>query len=103
MDNDMSQIRNLLEDKFNEVNVKFNEVNFKLSVITEALEIKVNMLCQEWSKPFWTYFFQLKKIIAVNTFNMFVTSKNETTNAPILQFTNLKCCIKAREPFETPF
>ena len=33
MDNDMSQIRNLLEDKFNEVNVK-------LSMITEALEIK---------------------------------------------------------------
>ena len=33
MDNDMSQIRNLLEDKFNEVNVK-------LSIITEALEIK---------------------------------------------------------------
>ena len=40
MDNDMSQIRNLLEDKFNEVNVKFNEVNVKLSMITEALEIK---------------------------------------------------------------
>ena len=24
--------------------------------------------------------------------NLFVTSKNETTNSPIHQFTNLKCC-----------
>jgi hypothetical protein len=37
------------------------------------------------------------------TINLFVTSKNEITNFPIHQFTNLKCCIKAREPFETPF
>ena len=35
--------------------------------------------------------------------NLFVTSKNETTNSPIHQFTNLKCCIKTREPFKTPF
>ena len=28
------------------------------------------------------------------TFNLFVTSKNETTNSSIHQFTNLKCCIK---------
>ena len=33
VENDIGQIRNLLEDKFNEVNVK-------LSMITEALEIK---------------------------------------------------------------
>ena len=25
-------------------------------------------------------------------YNLFVTSKNETTNSPIHQFTNLKCC-----------
>ena len=35
--------------------------------------------------------------------NMFVTSKNETTNSPIHQFTNAKYCIKAREPYKTPF
>ena len=35
-------------------------------------------------------------------YNLFVTSKNEITNSPILQFTNLKCCIKSREPFKTP-
>ena len=36
-------------------------------------------------------------------FNLFVTSKNETTNSPNHQFMNLKCCIQAREPFKTPF
>ena len=30
-------------------------------------------------------------------------SWHQKTNSPILQFTNLKCCIKAKEPFETPF
>ena len=35
--------------------------------------------------------------------NLFVTSKNEITNSPIHQLTNLKCCIKARESFKTPF
>ena len=34
--------------------------------------------------------------------NLFVTSKNENTNSPIHQFTNLKCCIKAREPIKSP-
>ena len=29
--------------------------------------------------------------------DLFVTSKNETTNSPVHQFTNLKCCIKARD------
>ena len=29
--------------------------------------------------------------------------KDETTNSPIRQFTNLKCCKKAREPFKTLF
>ena len=37
------------------------------------------------------------------SYNLFVTSKNEFSNSPILQFTNLKCCIKAKEPFKTPF
>ena len=27
----------------------------------------------------------------------------QTTNSPIHQFTNLKCCIKARKSFKTPF
>ena len=35
-------------------------------------------------------------------YNLFVTSKNETTNFPIHQFSNLMCCIKAREPFKPP-
>ena len=35
-------------------------------------------------------------------FNFSVVN-DETTNWPIHQFMNLKCCIKAREPFETPF
>ena len=30
-------------------------------------------------------------------------SWHQKTNSPILQFTNLKCCIKAKEPFKTPF
>ena len=37
------------------------------------------------------------------TINLFVKSKNETTNSPIHQFANLKCCIKARDSFKTPF
>ena len=36
-------------------------------------------------------------------FNLFVTSNNETTNSPVHQFMNLKCCTKAREPFKIPF
>ena len=36
-------------------------------------------------------------------FNMFVTSKIEFSISPILQFLNLKCCIKAKEPFQTPY
>ena len=28
----------------------------------------------------------------IKSYNLFVTSKNETTNSPIHQFTNLKCC-----------
>ena len=35
--------------------------------------------------------------------NLFVISKNETTNSPIHQFTNLKCGTKAREPFKPLF
>ena len=34
-----------------------------------------------------------------NRVNLFVTLKNEPTNSPIHQFTNLKCCIKAKETF----
>ena len=30
-------------------------------------------------------------------------SWHQKTKPPILQFTNLKCCIKAREPFKPPF
>ena len=30
---------------------------------------------------------------------MFVTSKIEFSNSPIVQFSNFKCCIKAKEPF----
>ena len=33
--------------------------------------------------------------LEIYAINLFVTSKNETTN--------LKCCIKARDPFKTPF
>ena len=35
--------------------------------------------------------------------NLFVTSKIEFSNSPIFQFSNLKCCIKAKEHFKTPF
>ena len=38
-----------------------------------------------------------------NFINLFVTSKNKTTNSPIHQFMNSNCCIIAREPFKTPF
>ena len=34
---------------------------------------------------------------------MTCSSKNETMNSPIHQFTNLKCGIKAREPFKIAF
>ena len=44
--------------------------------------------------------FSRKMVLKLN--NLFVTSKDETTNSPIHQFTNLKCCIKARESFK-PF
>ena len=37
--------------------------------------------------------------IGLTFFNLFMTSKNETTISPIHE----KCCIKAREPFKTPF
>ena len=36
------------------------------------------------------------------TTNLFVTSKNETTNSPI-QYSDLKCSIKPKEPFKTLF
>ena len=36
------------------------------------------------------------------TCNLFVTSKIKFSNSPILQFSNLKYCIKAKEPFKTP-
>ena len=35
--------------------------------------------------------------------NLFVTSKIEFSNPPILQFSNFKCSIKAKEPYKTPF
>ena len=35
--------------------------------------------------------------------NLFVTSKIEFSNSPIFQFSNLKCCIKAKGHFKTPF
>ena len=35
--------------------------------------------------------------------NLFVTSKNEIFKSPIVQFTNLKCCMKGKEPFKTLF
>ena len=35
--------------------------------------------------------------------NLFVTSKIEFSNSSIFQFVNLKCCIKAKEHFKTPF
>ena len=35
--------------------------------------------------------------------NLFVTSKIEFSNAPILQFSNLKCCSKAKQPYKPPF
>ena len=51
-----------------------------------------------------TAFCDQKKKNGMNpTINLFVTSKNETTNSPIHQFMNLKCCIKAREPLKNPF
>ena len=34
-------------------------------------------------------------------YNLFVTSRNETMNSPIHQFTNLNFCMKARAPFKT--
>ena len=37
------------------------------------------------------------------TYNLFVTSKIEFSISPILQFSNLKCQIKAKEPFKTIF
>ena len=35
--------------------------------------------------------------------NLFVTSKIEFSNPPIPQFSNLKCCLKSKEPYITPF
>ena len=32
---------------------------------------------------------------------LFLTKKN-STNSPIYQFTNFKCCVKARKPFKSP-
>ena len=43
---------------------------------------------------FWQKFFRLRLITC---------SWHQKTNSPILHFTNLKCCIKAKEPFKTPF
>ena len=39
----------------------------------------------------------------LDLFNLFVTSKIEFSISPILQFSNLKCHIEAKEPFQTPF
>ena len=40
----------------------------------------------------------LKTVLENLMNNLFVTSKKR-----ILQFTNLKCCIKAKEPYNPPF
>ena len=37
-------------------------------------------------------FMNLRIFFTKISINLFVTSKNETTNSPINQFTNLKCC-----------
>ena len=36
----------------------------------------------------------------LNPNNLFVTSKNQTTNSPIQQFTSLKCCKLSFEAFK---
>ena len=86
-----------------------NDIEFSLNDLSLSLK---------WNEPFTCYPLDLKIIqkpylhknhshheIIINesndyqsgTFlllasNLFVTSKNETTNSPIHQFTNLKCC-----------
>ena len=50
----------------------------------------------------WTsskFFFQWNVLLFLLISNLFVTSKIEFSNPVILQFSNLKCCIKAKEPY----
>ena len=55
---------------------------------SELDEIKENSLIRIW---------KLKKYVFLTC------SWHQKTKPRINQFTNLKCCIKAREPFKTPF
>ena len=50
---------------------------------------------QHFHKFFEHFSLSTKKI---QTTNLFLTSKIEFSNPPILQFSNLKCCLKAKEP-----
>ena len=56
-----------------------------------------------WSCEYYALSFCRSKMI-LDRINCFVTcSWHQKTKPRILQFTNLKCCIKAKVPFKTPF
>ena len=61
---------------------------------TTNFELKIRMFTK-----YSTNLDRFEKLVYL-LFNLFVTSK---TNSPIIQFTNLKCCTEAKEPFKTPF
>ena len=42
-------------------------------------------------------------LMGFSCYLLITCSWHQKTKPPIHQFTNLKCCIKAREPFKTPF
>ena len=57
-------------------------------------------------KPWLNIFSYYQKVAMSLTFenNFQLTCLwHQKLNSPILQFSNLKCCIKAKEPYKTPF
>ena len=61
------------------------------------------LFCWLVVKTFWTdeSILPVKKEEGAD--KVLTCSWHQKTNSPIPQFTNLKCCIKAKEPFKTPF
>ena len=68
----------------------------KVAPVNQKPQISKNSLLFWWnfSRNTQTFFEEFR------SFDLFVTSKNEITNPPIHK---LKCCMKTRKPFKTPF
>ena len=71
---------------------------FLVAGVWESLR-QQKSICLSW----WVFFLKIIQILLNFFFHQITCSWHQKTNSPVLQFTNLKCCIKGKEPFKTPF